>query len=265
MKKSIAALVLALMFSPQITFAAAAIADTLNLTTNTTGGANQNPSFSYTTPAGSDLVFWVHILGDNTATPTAELGGVSLTIVANFVSGRCSGSINSEYIGYLINPPAGTNTFAYHKGAATAAALTVFTTSGTDQTTPLDAYYCTQATTANGFTSTTTPSANDLILSWGEQTSGKTGSSHGAGQTEMVNNDDGVFFRTYGSYVQGSSTPTTLQGVSENYTTSAIEYVVLWAIKASAAAATGGGTNNDDANWFLLLFAIPPLRKRELV
>jgi hypothetical protein len=254
----------ALLLSPLPTLAAATLADTPNVLTNATGGAQQNPSFSYTTPSGTSQVFWILVSGDNPA-PTADIGGAALTIVRNHVAGgRCGNILTLNYIGYRINPPTGTNTVTYHKGGATYAGITYFTTNGTDQTTPLDAYYCSDGSSANLFTSTTTPSANDLMIALGHRQSGTTVTSHGAGQTEFVNNDDGTFFRHGGSYVTGSSTTNTLQGMSENWSASGSWEIQMIAVKAAAAAVSDG--NNDDAQWFLLLFVLPPLRKKnELV
>lgn len=238
MKKLVATLAILAFTLPYSAFAAATLADTPNIGNSTTGGASQNPSISYTIPAGTNQVLWLFVSGDNTVTPTADWNGSeSFTIVPNFVTGRCN-LLATSYLAYRINPTTGTHNIVYHKGAATVASINYFTTNGTDQTTPLDAYYCTQGiATPNSFTSTTTPSANDLLMAYGFENSGNTGSSHGAGQTEFINVDDGVFFRNYGSYVQGSSTPTTLQGMSENWTGSVNNQLQMIAVKAAASAA----------------------------
>ena len=145
------------------------IADTLNLSTHSTNGSTNPVTFTYTVPSGSNQVLIVLLAHGGGTVPTATLNGQSITMVHNVGNGDCNNMYASnEYVGYLNNPTSGT--FSLNKGGAYVADFVVFTVNDADISgNPIDAYYCTAHSpgSANIAVSTTTPSANDLIVDWG--------------------------------------------------------------------------------------------------
>ncbi|WP_271591092.1 hypothetical protein, partial [Bradyrhizobium sp. CCBAU 65884] len=143
-------------------------------------------------------------------TPTATQNGASVTFTSNWSSscpqngGATSPSV--EWFGYLTNPTSGT--FSLNKGGLTGAEYAVFTVNSALTTgNPIDAFNCANhGNTSNLISvSTTTPTANDLLIDWGATGSNMSGSSHGSGQTEYVSkNDSAVTLSVYGSYIAGS-------------------------------------------------------------
>ncbi len=240
--KKILSLLAALTFLllPLEAFATPTIADTLNVTNrvSTTGSSD---SFTYTVPAGTNQVLIV-IIEYSSGTFSATQNGTSLTMVQNNTAGQCDGTfaVNSEFA-YLVAPTSGT--FTLTKGGVIGTQYTIFTVNGADQSAnPIDAYYCkghASGGSATSNVSTTTPSANDLLVDESSEGSNLSPSSHGAGQTEYVQNlANATYQNQYGSYVNGSSTTNTLQGMSETWASGTYNgNLQMIAIKAAAAAA----------------------------
>ena len=203
--------------------------------------------FTYTVPNNG---FWQSLIvllahGGGTV-PTATLNGQSVTMVYNVGNGDCNNIYASnEYVGYLNNPTSGT--FSLNKGGAYVADFVVFTVNDADISgNPIGAYYCTAHSpgSVNIAVSTTTPSANDLIVDWGVN-GGIDLSSHGAGQTEFVkSNDSAVSYSVTGSYVQGSSTTNTLQGMSETWASGSGNFELQMVAIKSAASGPGTTTTS---------------------
>ncbi|ANV99357.1 hypothetical protein LMTR13_03350 [Bradyrhizobium icense] len=228
---------------------APSILDTLPITLHQVTGATSD-SFSYTVPSGSNKVLLVFVSkgGDK---PSMSQNGVSIPanqIASNFNGSNCDGTHSAgEYFAWLAAPTSGT--FSINWSVAGSAAYAVFTVDSAAQAYPIiDAATCRGILSTNHTisASVTATSSNTLLLSWSNMSTGGGGpSSHGAGQTEFINNSSGPSYIVYGSYVVGSSTTNTLQGMTESYTGSLNQNLDMQLVAVTpAAAGTGTTTSN---------------------
>lgn len=231
-----------LTFSPFSAMALVTLADTPNIPPHQLGGGSPSTSFTYTVPSGTNQVLIVRVGLGTDVSISATQNGAAIT----FVKASCD-VVGFEYYGYLVAPTTGT--FSITFGTANKEFI-VYTVNGADQTNPIDSATCTNKNAASVADAITPTAANTFLMDWSITGNNINGSSHGASQTEYVNlNDSAAAFSMYSSYVQGSSTASTLQSMSENWSGAASIDTQVIAIKPFTAAA-GGTTKKKQPIFF---------------
>ncbi len=219
---------------PLNALAAVSIADTLNVPLKFVHAPSTSGSFTYTVPAGTNqtLVVFANEGTDNTITGTQN--GATITFSEMGTGCQVAGF---EWEGILTAPTSGT--FSISIGGTAGIDYVVFTVNNSDQTTPVDATAtCLHTTAATVSNSITPPSANDLLIDWLLIGAANNGTSHGAGQTEYANFDDSALLTSsYDSTITGSTTVSTVQGMSETWGSSKSTDFNIIAIKGIASAA----------------------------
>lgn len=255
MRKAIAFVsALAISFWPLAAFAIPSIGDTLNITTHHIAPAGTSYSASYTIPSGSNQVLVYFMSGDvagASGVSAVTQNGASTTAVDNRVSGKCDGTFASkEQYGYLVAPTTGN--FVITKGSGGGLDFAYFTVNNAAQVNPIDIANCNGNNNAGTISTSLTPStANTLLLDWGTSGNNSFG-SHGNGQTEWAKFDDSACcLAMAASYVNGSSSASQLQAMSENYSGAVNWDLQVLAIKAVVAAASI--VNNDVVNFFNMM------------
>ncbi len=223
----IAALLLA--FAPISAYAVASIGDTLNRPLRHAAG--NSDSLTYTIPSGSNQTLYVLVNEGSDNTITGTQNGTTINFQELGTTCQTSGF---QWIGTTTAPTSGT---LATNSSGNGYDWIYFTANGSSQTKPTDATICTHVAAVNDAVSITPPSANDFLIDWLFTGQANTGVSHGSGQTEYANFDDSAnISSSYDSFVNGSSTPSTLQGMSENFSgVRSVDFNIV-AIKASAAA-----------------------------
>lgn len=223
-------------YSAGVTASWPTLADTPNLTLHFIHAGTSN-SFTYTVPSGTsqELLIMIHDGSDN-ITPSGTQNGSAIT----FKKSVCSGNANvNEWFGYLQNPSTGTNSLSL--GGTATVDYYVMTLNGVTHasSSPIDNNGITckgTSSVSSQSTSFTPDGANDLLISL-LGTGNPALSSHGAGQTEYAKDDDSALANyVAGSYVQGASTVSTTQSMSENWTTNQTLIMNMLAIKPVGAA-----------------------------
>ncbi len=203
-----------------------------------------NTNVAYTVPSGSNQVLVVMgVASDDMSGNTFKWNTTeSLTLVIY----SCVSLVGtSVYYAYLAAPTQGTHNVAIHDPGVARVSGAVFTVNDASQASTIAAAACTTWTSSGNpssrSASTTPASADTMQVDLYGSGSGNP-VSHGAGQTGYVNFDDDTNFADlYGSWVTGSTTPSTTQGMSEMNTGGATD------LQQIAFAPVGGGGGGGSA------------------